>query len=316
MSKVNCNFCDKELVREPNRIKNCKYHYCNRKCLASSRKNAQEVECSWCNKKFMRFGGQIKKNTTGKFFCGFECRSQFYRREYKVQCVVCDSEFEKIPAEQKRYPVHCCSVECRSKYNYCCEIRVCDECEREVCRPPSLLKDRKNVFCSQNCFDIFQNQKTEVKCEKCGKKVLKSPSAMKERHYFCSRGCFSKYSFSESFVETEFEQLVKNLKIPYLRNDRLVLHGCAKNGGGLELDFYFSTIKFAVEVNGGCHYKPIYGQDILVQVKSRDRKKRQRCKELGIILRVVKPGDCKRETYLPRYKRVIWEINRRTENAN
>ena len=79
----------------------------------------------------------------------------------------------------------------------------------------------------------------------------------------------------------------------------------------MELDFYFPDIKFAVEVNGRCHYDPIYGEDSLAGQKVRDSKKRQRCKELGIILRVVKPGDCKRETYMPRYKRVIWEIKQK-----
>ncbi len=316
MPKVNCNFCGTELIREPNRIQNSKHQYCDRKCLANSKKNTQEVKCSWCDKGLMRFGGQIKKNTTGKFFCGFDCRSSFYKEDYKVTCVVCDSEFEKNPAEQKRYPVHCCSVKCRSKYNDRREARKCKQCDGDVFRPPSILKGRKNIFCSQDCFDIFQDQKTEVKCEKCGKKVWKSPSAMKERHYFCSRQCFSRYAFSESFVETEFEKLIKPLGIPYYRNNRSVLHGCAKNGGGLELDFYFPTIKFAVEVNGACHYKPIYGQNTLVQVKFRDRNKRRACKRRGIILRVVKPGNCKRETYLPRYKRVVWEINRRTKNAN
>jgi hypothetical protein len=49
----------------------------------------------------------------------------------------------------------------------------------------------------------------------------------------------------------------------------------------------------------------------LAAQKVRDRKKRRACKERGIILRVVKPGDCKRETYMPRYKRVIWEIEKR-----
>lgn len=316
MPKVNCNFCGTELIREPNLIRTRERHYCDRQCLANSKKNKHEVKCDWCNAKLIRPHCQIEKNATGKFFCGFDCRSQFYRKDYLVRCAVCDSEFEKVPAEQKRYSVHCCSKECRAKNNDRREIRKCDECGGRVFRSPSVLKDRRNIFCSQNCFDEFQNQKTEVECDKCGKKVWKSPSAMKERHYFCSRECFSKYAFSESFVETEFEKMIKPLGIPYERNDRTTLQYLIDKRKSMELDFYFPTIKFAVEINGGCHYKPIYGEDALAGQKVRDRNKRRACKRRGIILRVVKPGDCKRETYMPRYKRVVWEINRRTKNAN
>jgi hypothetical protein len=313
--KVNCSFCEKELFREPKQAKNNQHHYCDRKCLANSKKNTQEIACKYCGTNVSRPYSQIKKNITGNFFCRIECRSQYSRKSYKVKCVVCGIDFDKLPSEQKRYPIHCCSTECRSKNNDKRKFRTCDECGNKISRPPSVLKDRNNIFCSQKCFDIFQNQKTEVKCEKCGKKVFKSPSAMKERHYFCSRECFSKYAFSESFVETEFEKLVKKLSLPYLRNDRQVLYGCAKNGGGLELDFYFPTIKFAVEINGVCHYKPVYGEEALAGQKIRDSKKRKRCKELGIILRVIKPGDCKRETYMPRYKRVVWEIKKEINNG-
>jgi len=168
----------------------------NRQCLAdSNKKSIQEISCGYCETKVIRFFSQIEKNTTGKFFCGFECRSKYYKQEYKVRCVVCEIEFDKNPAEQKRYPVHCCSIKCRSKYNDKRKNRKCDECGDRIFRPPSVLKGRKNIFCSIECHDIFQNHKTEVKCGKCNKKVMKSPSAMKERHYFCSRECFSKFYF-------------------------------------------------------------------------------------------------------------------------
>ncbi len=272
--------------------------------------------CFNCREKIDRSPCYIKRNKTGLYFCDNSCRSQYYRKNYKVRCVICDSEFEKVPAEQKRHPVHCCSVKCRNKYNDRRETHKCDECKKEVFRPPSVLKDRENVFCSVECHDVFQNQKTEVECAKCKKKVWKSPSAMKERHYFCSRECYGKYAFSESFVETEFENLVKPLGLPYERNDRTTLQNLTDKRKSMELDFYFPTIKYAVEVNGSVHYKPIYGEERLAQQKIRDRNKRRACKDRGIILRVVKPGNCKRETYMPRYKRVVWEINRRTKNAN
>ncbi len=311
MPKVNCNFCGTELIREPNRIRTSKNQYCDRKCLANSRKDMQEVECDWCSTKLMRYRREIGENATGKFFCGFDCRSKFYRKDYKVQCVVCGSDFEKNPAEQKRYPVHCCSIECRAKNNDRRETRKCDECGIPLSRPPSLFKNKKNIFCTQDCFDRFQNHKTRVRCDKCGKIVWKTPSAMKHPYHFCTQKCFMKFAFPESQMEVEFEKLVQDLDIPYDRNIWSILKNSGRNNRDLELDFYFPTIRFAVEINGIAHYKPIYGEDALAGQKIRDRKKKDKCKELGIILRVVKPGDCKRKTYMPRYKRVIWEIKQK-----
>jgi len=306
--KVNCNFCGEELFREPNQIRTREHHYCDRKCLSNSKKNAQEIECSWCNQKLVRPACQIKKNTTGRFFCGFDCRSLFYKKDYKVTCVVCEIDFEKVPAEQNRYPVHCCSVECRNQYNNKCVDYICDECGIKLRRPPSLFKNKTNAFCTQDCFDRFQNHKTRIRCDECGKIAWKSPSAMKKPHHFCSQKCFMKFSFPESQMEVEFEKLVKDLGISYDRNIWSILKGASCNNKDLELDFYFPTIKFAVEINGISHYKPIYGEKTFSVRKRNDRLKKEKCKDRGIILRVIKPGDCKRETYMPRYKRAIWEI--------
>ncbi|MHA2279358.1 MAG: hypothetical protein ACXAC5_00495 [Promethearchaeota archaeon] len=273
-----------------------------------------KMHCSNCDSEVDKSPCYVKRNKTGLFFCNNSCKSKHYRKSYSVKCVVCGTDFEKVPAEQKRYPIHCCSVECRSKYNDKRETRHCSECGKKVCRPPSVLKDRDNVFCSVKCHDVFQDLREEVKCDKCGINFQKQLSLIKRSNYnFCSTSCFSKYTFNDSYVEREFERLVKDLEIKFVRNDRGVLRDPNESDGRkcLELDFYFPTIKFAVEVNGSCHYEPIYGEDALAAQKVRDRKKRRACKERGIILRVVKPGDCKRETYMPRYKRVIWEIEKR-----
>lgn len=268
------------------------------------------VNCENCNKDLERVAAEIARNKTGKFFCDFRCRSLFYKLGYKVSCIVCDVGFEKNPAEQKRYPVHCCSVRCRSKFNDKRVKRQCDQCGVVFYRPPSVLKDRKHLFCTQNCFDVFQNTKTLVACEKCGKQIWKTPSAMLKDHHFCGKKCFFKFSFPESQMEVELEKLVKPLGIPYRRNDWTVLKKASCRKRDLELDFYFPTINFAIEVNGIAHYEPIYGKKALEVVQRNGKIKRRKCKELGIILRVVKPGNCKRETYMPRYKRVVWEIKK------
>lgn len=212
---------------------------------------------------------------------------------------------ERVPADQKRYGVSCCSIECRSKYNNKTKRLYCPNCGKIFYRPPSLIDGKKDVFCSIKCHNEFQDNKIQVSCIKCGKKIMKSPIYIKRnRHHFCSPGCFSKYHFEESYVEKQFEELVLSLGIKYIRNDRDFIKP-------LELDFFFPDISFAVEINGATHYKPIYGEDQLAGQKARDKRKKNMCKQKGVILRIVKPGNCKISTYLPRYKRVIWEIKRR-----
>jgi len=187
----------------------------------------------------------------------------------------------------------------------------CKNCGKVLFRPPSLLKGKHNIFCSEKCHNIFQDKKILFLCKKCGKEVLRSPVYIKNsRNHFCSPECFSKYHFYESFVEKQFEILLneycKDLK--YSRNIRSIIKP-------LELDFYFPDINFAVEINGSYHYLPIKGIKTLNNQKKRDSRKRKMCKKLGIILRVIKPGNCKYSTFMPRYKRVIWEIKQKNRQV-
>jgi hypothetical protein len=130
------------------------------------------------------------------------------------------------------------------------------------------------------------------------------------RHNYCSRNCYFKGKSADNFVEKEFEQLLIKNDIEYLRNDRTILADELDARRSLEIDFYIPHIKMAVEINGSTHYLPVYGPKALKAIQARDRRKRKKCKELGIRFRSVKPGNCRRETYLPRYKRVIWEIKK------
>lgn len=303
---VVCNTCGKQITREPHRINKKNIYYCDNECKNNKPKTGETVRCKNCDKAIYRQKSDI--NLTGLYFCTQKCNWDFHRQKHKVECVVCKDSFNKPPAEQKRYPIHCCSVECRSKYNDKRQKIPCKQCNKIVFRPPSLFVNR-DVFCSEECHNIFQDHKTQVVCDKCGDSTRKSPCHMKMRHHFCSANCFSSYVFEESFVETEFETLLKKLNVSYIRNDNNTIIN-SKTKRFLELDFYLPELKFAVEINGSTHYNPVYGEEALAATKSRDSQKRKKCKELGIILRVIKPGNCKLETYLPRYKKVISEIKK------
>ena len=301
---INCDFCGEKIRRGKRCIEKSKFHYCNNMCLSKHKTKQNEVRCSNCNKSIYRCNYTRNDNKTNIYFCDMKCKSSYYQKINKVVCVICNKKFYKNSAEQKRSPTHCCSIECRNDYNNK-RIKInCKNCDKILHRPPSLIRGKNNIFCSKECHDEFQDNKVQVECEKCGKKVFKSPIYIKRnRHHFCTPQCFSRYKFKESYVESQFEELVKKLNIKYDRNNRSVI-------GPLELDFYFPDINFAVEINGACHYKPIYGEDGLKKQKERDSRKRKKCKNLGITLRIVKPGDCKIETYLPRYKRVVWELKK------
>ena len=127
---------------------------------------------------------------------------------------------------------------------------------------------------------------------------------------FFSRVC--KAESVNDVIESEFEKMVKDLGLQYVRNDHTAL-SAGDGGSWQELDFYFPEIKFAVEINGIMHYEPVYGEDVLAAQKARDKRKKDRCKKLGIQLRVVKPGNCSAGEYVPRFRRVIWVIGRRSK---
>jgi very-short-patch-repair endonuclease len=303
---VECAFCKKEIWREPNQQQRAK-HFCTKECQSNYYDTQKSVKCSGCGKPLWRY--KHEQNDAGLYICSNECRSRLGNRYTPVECMVCKKTFEKATADLKRYPNHCCSVECRNKSNNRQQQYQCEQCKKHFVRAPSLTEDRKNLFYSKRCADQSLFKQVNVECLKCKKQFTKSPCYMERtRHSFCSPACFSKHRFDESFVESEFEKLVKPLGVPYERNDRKML-------GGLELDFWFPSIRYAVEVNGATHYEPIYGEEVLAAQKSRDRRKHKMCNDRGITLRRVKPGDCKRETYLPRYQAVVREIKKRISDV-
>lgn len=309
-----CDHCKKSILVRPHKL-NQQNHFCGEECRRNFRISKQIVQCTNCDKSIKRIPYMMQQNTTGLFFCNNVCKSKYYKRNYIVTCVICGKMFEKPPADQKRYPTHCCSKKCRAKNNDK-RIKVeCDQCEKCIFRPPSLLKGKKNIFCSEDCHNEFQDKKICIKCTKCGKEEYKSPVYVRRhRFHFCSTNCSSKYRYHKSFVESELEKLIIPLGIKYDRNNRSVLSHPDNKRRNPELDFWFPDIQYAIEVNGITHYKPIYGKSVFLSQKERDRYKRLRCKQLGITLRIVKPGNCRAGIYLNRYKTIIREIKKRMKS--
>lgn len=59
------------------------------------------------------------------------------------------------------------------------------------------------------------------------------------------------------------------------------------------MDFYFPTLRLAIELNGIFHYEPIYGEDKLEKIQSNDSQKAIRCNEKGIELCIIDSSTCK-----------------------
>jgi YHS domain-containing protein len=319
---VKCDHCGKDTNKLPYQLKSAKHIYCSIDCKQAARKNGRSVECLNCKKEVYRTEYHLSKNLTGEFFCSNACKSKYHKRAYVVECVICSKQFEKVPADQKRYPVHCCSIECRSEYNDRRELHCCDECGKEFNRPPSVVAGKTNLFCSQACHDKFQDAKVELVCEICSKKFRVSPVyAKRNEHHFCSNDCKGKFVVNGKVFESEFEKLAAPLGVNFIKNDRLTLmqslpHRFPNKTFALELDFYFPDLRFAVEINGPPHFVPIYGLDPLRKRQIRDRRKKRLCKEAGIKLRTVKVDSPYIEDTIKKFKRVIWEIRNACCNTN
>jgi hypothetical protein len=77
------------------------------------------------------------------------------------------------------------------------------------------------------------------------------------------------------FIEKDFPLLeIKS-------NDRSVLPVC------LELDIWIPSIQMAIELNGPCHYFPIYGEKALLACKNNDNRKVMYCQKLEINLMYI-----------------------------
>lgn len=105
---------------------------------------------------------------------------------------------------------------------------------------------------------------------------------------FCNHTCAAQHSNThktkgtrvsklELWLQQQLTSRYPGLEIHFNRNDAIYS----------ELDIYIPSLKLAFELNGICHYEPVYGPAKLGQIRNNDNRKQQACNERGIALCVI-----------------------------
>lgn len=253
----------------------------------------------------------------------------------KRNCKNCGKEFEiktsDIKAGLKRGMKGigtCCSRKCVNE-NHSKDKGAffnCSQCGKETYKFYSYLKKRNNkhIFCSNECCGKFNKQDfILINCRTCGKEFYKRPIEIKRRNtnnHFCSNKCTTKYlkiinqsksGNKRSKLEIYLEKMIR-IDFPDLElitNDRKTIY--------MELDLYFPSLNFAIEINGIVHYKPIYGKETLEKTKLKDRRKKKMCKRKLIDLKILKvnrkPSEKNSIYYYNKIKKLILKKIRKPE---
>jgi endogenous inhibitor of DNA gyrase (YacG/DUF329 family) len=169
---------------------------------------------------------------------------------------------------------------------------TCKTCKKTFERQLAAFNSNKNklfnVFCSTKCTRTGPS-KTLVQCTFCGKPVNKLTVELKRSPKpFCNKSCATSYrnaNKTTGFKRSKLEILIQKqltLDFPSL----LVLYN-NRTEIGIELDFYFPTLRFALELNGPTHYEPIYGKDKFDRIVEKDKQKQQICNSKGIELMII-----------------------------
>lgn len=143
------------------------------------------------------------------------------------------------------------------------------------------------MFCSQKCLGDFRKNIITIQCKNCNRE-FRNKNKSQKKNIFCSRSCSATYnnknkthgnrrSKLEKYIEEKLIFLYPNLEIKFNKKDVI----------NSELDIYIPFLNIAFELNGPLHYKPIYGEEKLSQIKNNDQIKLIACTNKQISLYVI-----------------------------
>lgn len=186
-----------------------------------------------------------------------------------------------------------------------CYLIACENCGelhyKAQCEILRGLRKSKKFYCSQKCLFDCQITKQAVVCANCNASFLKLPSQIsKTKNNFCSKSCAATFNNKNKKYGTRRSKLENLIEAMLVAEYSDILFSCnQKSAIGSELDFYFPTLKLAIQINGPLHYQPIYGQKKLDQIQRMDAEKRLACQAHNIRLIEL---DCSEDKYLNKKK--------------
>lgn len=211
-----------------------------------------------------------------------------------MKLLISDEEYKKLSGNKM---VPCLCLLCNKQFS-----------RKKWIIEKSLRQSGKSGYCSRTCSNKSKTNRIELPCEECGKITQKAAwHITRYKHFFCSYACHAKYKnrtkqhgVRRSTIEDYIESMICETfpSIQLLCNDTVIL-------GGLELDFYFPMLKFAIELNGITHYEPIYGEDRFTRSQDSDKRKMISCYEKGIELAVIDVSGAKCLT--KKWKSIYWQ---------
>lgn len=298
---VQCDYCGDLCEKHNCAVKNSKETgaklFCSRKCYTDSKKNGILIKCNFCEKECYKTPSDINHSLSDKLYCSKLCANKDRSVENQVAtCTHCNKLFERSNSDmnysKKNNSNLFCSKNCHYQYSKKPPVETkCHTCNKLIYRPQHEINRTKKLYCSEECRP--NNMGKMIPCTLCGKEVYKTPCQIKNaKNIFCGKSCNTKYrnmygknnykrSKLEKFIEEDLTLRYSNLEILFNNREQL---NC-----GLELDIYIPSLKFAIEINGIVHYRPIYGEDRLAKVQDADFRKSKICEELGIKLLII---DC------------------------
>lgn len=251
--KLKCISCKNEFTLLKHRYLDCKKHgglhgsYCSTKCRNIHKTKQKTLNCDLCNKEFIRREHEIKKSN--KHFCSQSCSAKYWNSiKYPIKN-------RYIPTPRK-YTI---DPSTKKKQFVSKKIQLtCSTCSAIFYRYPSnVLPNKYNVrFCSNSCQAIYAN-KTWNKSPRFGVNKSRCETILK------------------NIILTEFPFIIIK------ENDRTIIPN------SLELDLYLPEKKIAIELNGPCHYIPMFGSDELNKTQNKDLLKIKYCQENNIKLFII-----------------------------
>lgn len=193
MIEVNCDYCNKIVLKNSSSIKRTKHCFCSSECYHKwvsenkrgknhARYNKQEVACDYCGKIVLKYPSSIKR--AKHHFCSHKCSTDW------------NSE----------------NVRGNNHPRYSKKEVVCDYCGSKFNRSLYFISQNDRNFCNQVCYNKWQKEnipkgkdnprynKQLIICDTCGKKFLKHPSEINMFSY-CSRECYDSGISSPEFIK-------------------------------------------------------------------------------------------------------------------